>query len=146
MSDDGNRIPWRPPKWVSPFQCLRVQQGSEAMFVGQISGIPAPSVQWTWRGHPLEAGDRARAKTHYDEQTGRVCLVIPDLGPGDEGDYMCRADNPYGDSTCTITINPETVDNSKKKVVLPKGSCRMKLKACHIDSDDYADYASTVGL
>ena len=150
------------------------------MFVGQISGVPAPSVQWTWRGHPLEGGDGARAKTHYDERTGRVCLVIPDLGPGDEGDYMCRADNPYGDSTCTITvsciasvhivfffpipssehrayfwltytrflfqINPETVGNSKKKVVLPKGSCRMKLKACHIDSDDYADYASTVGL
>ena len=90
---------------MSPFQCLRVQQGSEAMFVGQISGIPAPSVQWTWRGHPLEAGDRARAKTHYDEQTGRVCLVIPDLGPGDEGDYMCRADNPYGDPTCTITVS-----------------------------------------
>ena len=89
---------------MSPFQCLRVQQGSEAMFVGQISGIPAPTVQWTWRGHPLEAGDGARAKTHYDEQTGRVCLVIPDLGPGDEGDYMCRADNPYGDSTCTITV------------------------------------------
>ena len=99
------RIPWRPPKWVSPFQCLRVQQGSEAMFVGQISGLPAPTVQWTWRGHPLEAGDGARAKTHYDEQTGRVCLVIPDLGPGDEGDYMCRADNPYGDSTCTITVS-----------------------------------------
>ena len=88
---------------MSPFQCLRVQQGSEAMFEGQISGVPAPSVQWTWRGHPLEAG--ARAKTWYDEHTGRVCLVIPDLGPGDEGDYMCRADNPYGDSTCTITVS-----------------------------------------
>ena len=98
------RIPWRPPKWVSPFQCLRVQQGNEAMFVGQISGLPAPSIQWTWRGLPLEAGDKGR-KTWYDEDTGRVCLVIPDLGPGDEGDYMCRADNPYGDSTCTITVS-----------------------------------------
>ena len=43
-------------------------------------------------------------KTWYDEKTGRVCLVIEDLGPGDEGDYQCRADNPYGDSTCTITV------------------------------------------
>ena len=40
----------------------------------------------------------------YDETSGRVSLVIPDLGPGDEGDYQCRADNPYGDSTCTITV------------------------------------------
>lgn len=44
----------------------------------------------------------------------------------------------------SFQINPETV--SKKKVVLPKGSCRMNLKACHIESDDYADYASTMGL
>ena len=41
----------------------------------------------------------------YDETSGRVSLVIPDLGPGDEGDYQCRADNPYGDSTCTITVS-----------------------------------------
>ena len=109
------RIPWRPPKWVSPFQCLRVQQGSEAMFVGQISGIPAPSIQWTWRGLPLEAGDKGR-KTWYDEDTGRVCLVIPDLGPGDEGDYMCRADNPYGDSTCTITVSRDIRQSVTKEI------------------------------
>ena len=86
------RIPWRPPKWVQPFQGLRVQQGSEAMFVGMVSGIPAPTVQWTWKGLPLEEG-RGGKKVHYD------------LGPGDEGDYQCRADNPYGDSTCTITVS-----------------------------------------
>ena len=28
------RIPWRPPKWSQPFQALRVQQGTEAMFEG----------------------------------------------------------------------------------------------------------------
>ena len=129
-----------------------------------MSGLPAPTVQWTWRGLPLEEVEGREGKgkkTWYDEKTGRVVLLIEDLGPGDEGDYQCRADNPYGDSTCTITvsnifiiiihcnphrlqISPETV--SKKKVVLPKGSCRMKLKACHIESDDYADYASTMGL
>ena len=102
------RIPWRPPKWVQPFQGLRVQQGSEAMFVGMVSGIPAPTVQWTWKGLPLEEG-RGGKKVHYDEKTGRVCLVIEDLGPGDEGDYQCRADNPYGDSTCTITVSILTI-------------------------------------
>merc|ERR1711936_1349975 len=90
---------------------------------------------------PLDhmTGKAGRGKvTKYDENTGHVTLVIQDLGPGDEGQYECRADNPYGDSTCTITINPEV---TKKRVVLPKGSVRPKLKACHIDSDDYADYA-----
>ena len=27
------------------------------MFEGKVTGIPAPSVQWTWRGLPLEASD-----------------------------------------------------------------------------------------
>ena len=43
--------------------------------------------------------------TKYDEKTGKVTLVIDDLGPGDEGQYECRADNPYGDSTCTIMVS-----------------------------------------
>ena len=96
--------------------------------------------------------------TKYEEESGRVSLVIENLGPGDEGQYQCRADNPYGDSTCTIVvriahiyqirysllqISPEV---THKSLVLPKHSCRPKLKACHIDSDDYADYATLQGL
>ena len=72
-----------------------------------MTGLPAPTVQWTWRGLPLqetEGREGKGKKTWYDEKTGRVVLLIQDLGPGDEGDYQCRADNPYGDSTCTITV------------------------------------------
>ena len=46
--------------------------------------------------------------TKYDEKTGKVTLVIDDLGPGDEGQYECRADNPYGDSTCTIMVSKQS--------------------------------------
>merc|ERR1719320_492244 len=87
--------------------------------------------------------EQACAVTKYDEKSGKVTLVIENLGPGDEGQYECRADNPYGDSTCTIAITPEVTQRS---IVLPKHSCRPKLKACHIDSDDYADYAALQGL
>ena len=52
----------------------------------------------------------------------------------------------FGASPDLVQINPETVAAKQEKVVLPKGSCRMKLKACHIDSDDYADYSSSFGL
>ena len=74
------------------------------MFVGIISGIPAPTIQWTYKGLPLGEDPKGGKKTWYDEKTGRVCLIIEDLGPGDEGEYQCRADNPYGDSTCTIKV------------------------------------------
>ena len=82
-------------------------ESGELWFEGRVTGIPAPSVQWTWRGLPLQEAEGKEGKgkkTWYDEKTGRVVLLIRDLGPGDEGDYQCRADNPYGDSTCTITV------------------------------------------
>ena len=100
-------ILWRPPKWSRPFQSSRVQQGCEAVFEGIITGNPKPSIKWTWRGKPLEhfTGKAGRGKrTNYDETTGRVRLVIENLGPGDEGQYECRADNQYGDSTCSILV------------------------------------------
>ena len=53
----------------------------------------------------MEGREGKGKKTWYDEKSGRVVLLIRDLGPGDEGDYQCRADNPYGDSTCTITVS-----------------------------------------
>ena len=84
----------------------------------------------------------------YDEKSGKVTLVIDNLGPGDEGQYECRADNTYlhywgENNNCSHYINPEV---KHKSIVLPKESCRPKLKACHIDSDDYADYAALQGL
>merc|ERR1719193_1949393 len=95
------------------------------------------------KGKPLDDKAMFGKVTKYDEKSGKVTLVIENLGPGDEGQYECRADNPYGDSTCTIAITPEVTQRS---IVLPKHSCRPKLKACHIDSDDYADYAALQGL
>ena len=105
MPDES--IPWRPPKWNQPFQSSRVQQGCEAVFEGVVSGNPMPSVKWTWRGKPLEEfkGKAGRGKrTEHDERTGLVRLIIENLGPGDEGQHECRADNQYGDSTCTILV------------------------------------------
>ena len=100
-------LPWCPPKWSQPFCSSRVQQGCEAVFEGVVSGCPHPTVKWTWRGKPLEefTGKAGRGKmTKHDQKSGKVTLVIENLGPGDEGQYECRADNPYGDSTCTIVV------------------------------------------
>ena len=42
--------------------------------------------------------------TKHDQKSGKVTLVVENVGPGDEGQYESRADNPYGDSTCTILV------------------------------------------
>jgi titin len=96
------------PEWMQPFSNCILQQGSVAVFEGVVHGSPNPIISWTWKGKPLKSftGRLGRGKTtYYDEETGKVTLVIENLGPGDEGQYECRADNPYGDSTCTILVS-----------------------------------------
>merc|ERR1712059_73770 len=126
---------------------MGLQQGCRAVFEGKLTGVPTPTVRWTWRGQPLSLDHKGGRVVSYDSATGLVRMVVSDLGPGDEGQYDCRADNVYGDTTCSIVISPDLVGGHRKKTVtLPKGSCRTNLKACHIDSDDYADYARVNGL
>jgi len=139
---------WSPPRWVQPFKPTRFQQGSQVMFEGTVSGNPCPEIAWTWNGKPLQSytGRAAQGKmVSFEPSKGSVTLMLSDVGPGDEGVYTCTAINPYGESTCTLNLDPEG-KKSRWKPSLPKGSCRTNLKACHIDSDDYADYAKLKGL
>jgi len=148
MKLEGEKASWMPPKWTHPFKPIRFQQGSQVMFEGVVTGNPTPDVKWTWKNQRLESysGKAGKGKmTSFDPANGRVTLMLSDVGPGDEGIYTCTASNPYGESTCSINLNPEKTQ-SRRKPTLPKGSCRTKLKACHIDSDDYADYAKLKGL
>eukprot|EP00088_Acartia_fossae_P016290 TRINITY_DN19111_c0_g1_i1.p1 TRINITY_DN19111_c0_g1~~TRINITY_DN19111_c0_g1_i1.p1 ORF type:complete len:168 (-),score=16.29 TRINITY_DN19111_c0_g1_i1:82-585(-) len=145
---------WAPPRWVQPFNPTRFQQGCQVMFEGQVSGCPTPEVKWFWKGKSIQeiTGKAGEGKiTSYDPRNGRVTLMLSDVGPGDEGVYTCTASNPYGETSCSINLCAEGEKKEKKgwrrqKPVLPKGSCRTNLKACHIDSDDYADYAKLHGL
>ena len=50
----------------------------------------------------------------YDENTGKVSLMIKSIGPGDEGEYTCTALNPYGEAICTVYISPEATKSVKK--------------------------------
>ena len=34
--------------------------------------------------------------------------AIDDLGPGDEGEYTCTAENPWGDTTCSLVVATTT--------------------------------------
>lgn len=50
----------------------------------------------------------------YDENSGKVSLMIKAIGPGDEGEYTCTALNPYGEAICTVYISPEATKQVKK--------------------------------
>merc|ERR1712126_415947 len=123
---------FRPPAWQEPFRPCQIQQGARAVFQGVVTGSPAPTLSWTWRGRPLsEAG---RAVTSYHPPSGQVTLAIDDLGPGDEGEYACKAENPWGDTTCTL-VAPYWIRIKAERFLYIYGQTFFLLKDGHRRTD-----------
>jgi len=101
----GMPADWKTPEFTEGFQALRLQQGNDAMFKAKVDGDPRPEVTWTKNKKPLPTSDKYQL--YHEESSGTVCLVIQNLGPGDEGAYCCTASNPYGSVSATMSINPD---------------------------------------
>ena len=64
---------------------------------------PSGQVTANHNHHPIFLANREQSQS--DHLAGpQVTLAIDDLGPGDEGEYACKAENPWGDTTCTLLV------------------------------------------
>ncbi len=108
----------------SHFQGTRFQQGNDAVFVAFVTGKPVPEVSWSRKRKELPSSEKYQLE--YDPTSGRISLLIRDLGPGDEGQYSCTASNDYGSVTATLSVNPD-INNMKHRALSP-GCCRASLQ------------------
>lgn len=98
-------ISYSPPIFEQIFKNARFAQGGNAVFEGRLKGTPMPEVSWTRKGAPLF--DSQKYRMTYNQTTGDVTLTINQIGPGDEGEYTCRARNAVGEAICSVFIQPE---------------------------------------
>lgn len=96
---------YAPPIFEQIFKNARFAQGGNALFEGKLKGTPMPEVSWTRKGAPLFDSNKYRMT--YNQTTGDVTLMINQIGPGDEGEYTCRARNAVGEAICSVFIQPE---------------------------------------
>jgi hypothetical protein len=96
---------YSPPIFEQIFRNARFAQGGNASFEGRLKGTPMPEVSWTRKGAPLF--DSQKYRMTYNQTTGDVTLTINQIGPGDEGEYTCRARNAVGEAICSVFIQPE---------------------------------------
>jgi titin len=96
---------YSPPIFEQIFKNARFAQGGNALFEGRLKGTPMPEVSWTRKGAPLFDSNKHRMT--YNQTTGEVTLMINQIGPGDEGEYTCRARNAVGEAICSVFIQPE---------------------------------------
>lgn len=95
----------QPPVFEKVFSNARFAQGGIASFEGRVTGKPQPEVTWTRKGAPLLSSTKHRLS--YNETTGDITFQINQIGPGDEGEYVCTAKNQYGAAICSVFIQPE---------------------------------------
>ena len=96
---------YSPPIFEQIFKNARFAQGGNALFEGRLKGTPMPEVSWTRKGAPMFDSNKYRMT--YNQTTGEVTLMINQIGPGDEGEYTCRARNAVGEAICSVFIQPE---------------------------------------
>jgi len=82
------------PKFTMPLRDQQVNDGDRAVFKVFFRGNPAPSVTWFFNSQPIKPS--RDFQINVDVRRGESSLVIVEVFPEDEGEYMCRAENTVG--------------------------------------------------
>ena len=76
--------------------------GDTQRFECQVVGFPTPNV--TWFKDEIDITNNDRYNIHFDPDRGTITLMIRNVNPGDEGCYVCRAENSEGVATTTAYL------------------------------------------
>ena len=105
---------WVMPSFLehleSPFQ---ISGDGDVTMEVKVTGNPAPEIEWTRDGQPIEPSDRFEVSSKGNSV---YSLVIKRAQPADDGKYTCTATNPAGKTMRTYTLN---IAGTKAKPVGP---------------------------
>jgi hypothetical protein len=93
------------PSFTQKFSDLQQLPGYDAKFLCKVSGVPKPSVVWTFNGREI-AGDDSTASDdgtnpYRSKRDGEICaLFIRDCDDDRAGRYACIATNAEGEDRC----------------------------------------------
>ena len=110
---------YTPPTFTQKFSDLQQLPNYDAKFAVKVSGLPKPSLDWTFNGKGISDSDKYKIKRDGDISV----LVVRDCAPSDVGRYACVATNPEGRTCCEALL--EVVDKIDRK---PKAEAPYFLK------------------
>jgi len=82
------------PRFTMPLRNLSTNDGDRAIFRVFFTGYPHPQITWYFNSQPIRPS--ADFQINVDIQRGESTLIIVEVYPEDEGEYMCKAVNPLG--------------------------------------------------
>ena len=92
-----------------PLRDQSVSDGDEVVFRVLFRGSPAPTITWFFNSQPIK--NSADFQLMIDAEKGESKLVIVEVFPDDEGEYMCRAENSMGTAVthCHLFVKRESI-------------------------------------
>jgi len=82
------------PRFTLPLRNQTVTDGDRAVLRVFFRGTPTPAVTWYFNSQPVRPGQDFQI--NVDVRRQESTLVIVEVFPEDEGEYMCKAENPLG--------------------------------------------------
>lgn len=100
-----------PPRFNMPLRNQTVNDGEQVVFRVLFLGEPTPTVTWFFNSQPIHPSQDFRI--NVDRVRGESTLVIVEVFPEDEGEYMCKAENNHGTAIthCHLFVKRELVIN-----------------------------------
>jgi hypothetical protein len=86
-----------PPRFIEPLPSLEAVDGEELRIPCKIIGKPPPQISFFHNGKNIDHDDEYVIS--YNPETGEVNLLIVEVFPEDEGEYVCVAQNPVGEAS-----------------------------------------------
>jgi|SRR6218665_2057551 len=83
-----------PPRFTLPLRNQTVNDGGSVIFQVFFRGYPMPTVTWYFNSQPIQPSQDF--KIHMDFNRQESTLVVVEVFPEDEGEYMCKAENALG--------------------------------------------------
>ncbi|XP_055338080.1 LOW QUALITY PROTEIN: titin-like [Paramacrobiotus metropolitanus] len=96
-----------PPVFLKTPQDATAVEGSGLQFECQVIGNPRPTVTWYKNGIAIVPG-KTKLRVLPPNEEGTTQLIIPAASVEDQGVYECKALNPRGVATCSITFTAPT--------------------------------------
>lgn len=120
-----------PPNFIMAVQSVQAVDGQELRLPCKVTGKPMPQISWYHNGKNIDQ-DEEYVIT-YNPEEGDISLLIVEVFPEDEGEYVCVAHNPAGDAVTRATLivlEPEeavpeepVTEETEVKEVIPKDEC-----------------------
>lgn len=91
-----------PPNFVVPIQSVQAVDGQELRLPCKVTGKPMPQISWYHNGKNIDQDEEFVVT--YNPDTGDISLLIVEVFPEDEGEYVCVAHNPAGDAVTRANL------------------------------------------